>query len=315
MNEHKSGSFASLGNESSLEEDELKTILDVVSNGVVVTNQKKILYVNSGFSRNTGYDLSEMERNGFEILKSGWHNKSFYKSMWKALSTRGRWQGQIWNRHKNGEVYPVHLSIIQLSNSSKQPLFLGIYSEISNLLVKGNIQINLHFRDPSTHMPNRFLLEEKYKEAVAQHKRHVFSSQSLEQIALVYVDINELKQINSQYGYLVGDEVLVHVAKILQRSARSMDTIARYLSDAFIILLPKVKTSEDVYRFSQRVEEELEAGFTIENNLLKPAVSMGASHYPLCSTDYEILLEEAEQAMRLSKKKGQLLTFHCDLEL
>lgn len=290
-----------------------KDILDALGNGIVLTNaDSTILYVNPAFSKRTGYSFDEIVGQQTDILYSGRHTTTYYKTLWHDLIKKHRWEGDIWNRRKNGEICPQHLVITQLQDDKANLWYLAVFSEISVLHLDANSKINLAFHDPLTQLCNFSLFEEKFNEAAELYRRNHFLSADKDQLAILYINIDDFKTVNDDFGYLAGDDVLIHVGQSLVEAGRDIDTVARLGRDEFLVLLSNVKSAADVWAFSERLEQHLNAGKKIKGKYTIPNISMGTSFYPVCSDAYEALIAQAKEAMCFSKKNGRYLSFYRD---
>ncbi len=210
--------------------------------GVVICDADgRIVRVNRAFTAVTGYGAEEaMGRTPGELLRSGRHDRAFYDAMWQALRTQGHWEGEIWNRRKNGEVYPEWLAISAIADAvGKIRHYVAIFSDIS-WRKQAEAQIEqLAFFDPLTGLANRRLLMDRLEQAVRQARReHRWG-------ALLFVDLDRFKDINDTQGHDAGDAVLREVAQRLQASLREQDTAGRLGGDEFLVLLPAAHTQRD----------------------------------------------------------------------
>ena len=208
--------------------------------GMVITDaQRRILRVNQAFTQITGYSAEEAIGQGPHILASGRHDAEFYDRMAQALEAEGIWIGEIWNRRKNGEVYPEWLSISAVRNPQGSTThYVGIFSDISEQ-VRAKAQIDhLSFYDPLTHLPNRRLLLDRLDQALHTSTRHARKN------ALLFVDLDNFKMINDTLGHQQGDRLLVQVAQRLRSCTRDGDTVARLGSDEFVVMLENLAEDE-----------------------------------------------------------------------
>jgi diguanylate cyclase (GGDEF)-like protein/PAS domain S-box-containing protein len=201
--------------------------------GMLVTDAKRvILRVNQAFTHITGYSATEAVCQTPQILKSGRHDSAYYAAMAKSLESTGFWMGEIWNRRKNGEVYPQWLNISAVKNAAGLTThFVGIFSDITDQ-VAARAQIDtLAFYDPLTQLPNRRLLLDRLDQALHASTRHTRKS------ALLYVDLDNFKTLNDTLGHHQGDLLLTQVAQRLKACVREGDTVARLGSDEFLVML------------------------------------------------------------------------------
>ena len=238
--------------------------------GVFITNaQHLILRVNKAFTEITGYSADEVVGQSPSILKSGRHDGAFFASMTQALENTGTWAGEIWNRRKNGEVYPEWLNISAVKDAAGQTThYVAIFSDITER-VHAQTQIDtLAFYDPLTDLPNRRLLLDRLAQGQHASTRHARKS------ALLFVDLDNFKTLNDTLGHHQGDLLLVQVAQRLKTCIREGDTVARLGSDEFVVMLENL--SEDDIEAATQAE-------TVADNILKAfqpdfALDHGAHH-------------------------------------
>ncbi|MBK6294366.1 MAG: EAL domain-containing protein [Rhodoferax sp.] len=224
--------------------------------GMVITDaQRIILRVNRAFTQITGYSAEEAIGQNPRMLSSGRHDSLFYATMAQALQSDGAWSGEIWNRRKNGEVYPEWLTISAVKNSGAQVThFVAIFTDVSEQ-VSAQAQIaTLAFYDPLTQLPNRRLLLDRLEQSLHASTRHT------RQNALLFVDLDNFKTLNDTLGHHQGDQLLTQVAQRLKNCLRDGDTVARLGSDEFVVMLEDL--SEDSIEAATQAE-------TVGNNILK----------------------------------------------
>ncbi len=200
---------------------------------IMVTDaRQRILQVNEAFTRLTGYSAEEAIGQTPSLLKSGWQDASFYAAMWRELNSAGRWQGEIWNRRKSGEIFPEWLTINGIRDAGGQLThFVSTFSDISDLKVAESEIHHLAFYDPLTAMPNRRLLLNRLEKACSASKR------SGQYGALLMIDLDHFKMLNDTLGHDVGDRLLVEVALRLAGCIREGDTAARLGGDEFVVMI------------------------------------------------------------------------------
>lgn len=293
----------------------LKGIFEEITNGITITDEEsRVIYVNTAFTNMTGYQAKEIIGDNPGILHSGRHDKRYYELMWKEILTHGRWQGEIWNRRKSGEITPELLTITKIVNKNNQVFYIGIFSDISFLIQENEAKINLALHDPLTGLCNRSLLDERFDVILHEYKRHSFESQDgTKKVSLLFIDLDRFKKLNDTYGHLVGDSVLVFVAQVLKTCARSVDTVARIGGDEFAVILSDITTKEEVENYCTRVREAISLGKEIDGVLLIPKLSVGACFFPSQATDFDTLTARADKAMYHAKKNGTYLTFYSEL--
>jgi len=265
--------------------------------GVVITDdQGIILDVNPAFSALTGYSRQEAIGQTPAMLKSGLQNESFYTHLWQSLLEHGHWQGEIWNRRKNGENFAERLSISAVRDAAGRTThYVSIFSDVTSLKETQRQLEDLAYFDPLTRLPNRILLGDRLRQALAQAGRHQ------EAVAVCYLDLDGFKPVNDSHGHSVGDSLLVELSYRLIAAVRSSDTVARVGGDEFVLLFPELKSAEEAAPLIDRVRHSLLAPFLIGNREFRLSASIGSALFPAEASDPASLLELADQAMYEAK--------------
>lgn len=270
------------------------------SEGVLITDaDQRIVMVNNAFTRITGYTEEEALGQTPKMLASGRHDQAFYREMWHDITRRGFWQGEVWNRRKNGEIYPEWLSISQITTDDGVPTYyIGIVSDISRLKEDQEEIHRLAYYDPLTNLPNRSLLEERAAFALRIAQRNNDS------LALMFLDLDNFKNINDSLGHKAGDRLLQAFADRLQGMVREEDTFARPGGDEFILLLPATDASGAAHA-AQKLLSLLNRPFRIDGYDLSVTSSVGIALYPEDGTHLSELYTNADIAMYRAKQKGR----------
>ena len=259
-----------------------------------------IIEVNDTFSRITGFSREEAIGKTPRILRSGRHDETFYKAMWHDLTTRGHWQGEIWNRHKNGVLYAEHLSITAVSDANEaMQHYVALFSDITDLKEHQQRLEHLAHYDALTGIPNRVLLGDRLQQAIAQSRRHQRS------LALVYLDIDGFKDVNDAHGHEVGDQLLVAIAQRLRDTLREGDTLARLGGDEFVAVLTDLEKPDDCEAVLSRLLQAAASPVRIRQHMLQLSASLGVTLFPQDNCDADTLLRHADQAMYQAKQKGK----------
>src|SRR5690606_211797 len=180
------------------------------------------------------------------LLQSGRHGSDFFRAMWAELIDSGNWQGEIWNRRKNGEIFPVWVTISAVRNERDDPThYVAVFTDITKLKQSEEELERLAHFDPLAGLPIRLLLQSRLELAVeqAQRRRH--------HVGVLFIDLDDFKKINDSLGHIIGDELLVAVSSRLRERVRSEDTLARLGGDEFVVLLeelPRAETAATVAR-------------------------------------------------------------------
>ncbi|HEY3431106.1 MAG TPA: EAL domain-containing protein [Rhodocyclaceae bacterium] len=276
--------------------------------GIIITDVNgKILDVNDAFSTVTGYSRGDVMGKNPSLLQSGRHGVQFYKQMWRSLEATGQWQGEIWNRRKNGEVFPEWLTITAGAepgiNQQQVSHYVAIFSDITRRKKNEAEIYQLAFYDPLTELPNRRLLMDRL--------RHVISSRGSSNgyAALLFIDIDNFKTLNDVRGHDVGDLLLVEIAQRLRASVREADTVARLGGDEFVVMLEGLNLEPE-----QAATQAKVAGEKIHLALNRPYQLKDFEHYSSCSIGISMLshgigadevLKRADTAMYEAKAAGR----------
>ncbi len=276
-----------------------RKILENISEGVVITDTNAYIeWTNNAFKDITGYSPEEVKGSNMNILKSGIQDREFYQDMWQQLASCGAWSGEVWNKTKKGEIYSEWLTISSIKdNAGKTTHYVGIFKDLSEKK-KIDRRINdLEQRDILTGLYNRsyFLrLVETY----------IKNSKSSEQFSVIFIDIEDFKEINNSLGHHIGDKLLVRLAERLQRLMNEHSVLARYSGDEFAVLCKHLSAKDDVSRTAKAMLESIKQPFNIGSTALNITVNIGISIFPDNGRDAETLLRHAETA--IFKAKGQL---------
>lgn len=292
--------------EASLKEKEFNlhmahALIEASDDGIMVTDENAVIQsINPAFSMLTGYTEEEAVGQPANLISSGQHDKAFYQAMWETIDQHGRWQGEIWNRRKNGEVYPEWLTITRIKEPVNQTvLYAGIFNDITERKNSETMIEHLAYYDPLTKLPNRQLFYDRLDAAILQASVHET------QLAVLFVDLDHFKRINDSLGHSVGDKVLCEVADLFSQCLSEVDTIARIGGDELVVLLNDVTEQADVYRAAQRLVSSLNVPLNIDERELAMTTSVGCAIYPQDGQTREEILKHADSAMYRAKKEGR----------
>ncbi len=271
--------------------------------GILVTDAKNIIIkVNQAFTHITGYTAEEaIGRTPENLLSSGRQDAAFYTAMWERLHYTGAWQGEIWNRRKNGEVYPEWLTITVVKGSNGATThYVATLTDITERKATEEQIKQLAFYDPLTRLPNRRLLLERLKHSIGVERRES------KQLALLMLDLDRFKAVNDNLGHLAGDELLQQVATRITTRLREVDVVARLGGDEFIILLEDMNHPESAARIAEDIVADLSKPFQLtQSNDVRIGVSIGISLYPQHGDSPEILMNSADAALYQAKDRGR----------
>ncbi|EGJ49762.1 putative bifunctional diguanylate cyclase/phosphodiesterase [Desulfocurvibacter africanus] len=269
--------------------------------GITVTDSHaRILFVNPAFSKITGYTAEEALGQTPSILKSHLHDQAFYKAMWQALINHGQWEGEIWNRRKNGEVYPEWLSISSVRDGlGKLQRYVAVFHDITEIKASQEKVRHQAHHDVLTGLPNRLLLKDRLATSLTHMAR------SGQKVALLFMDVDNFKHINDSLGHPLGDLLLQAVAARLKEVMRDDDTVARLGGDEFVILVEALESENLAIATAMRLLEAFRVPFHIKGHALTVTPSVGIALYPDDGDDAETLIKNADMAMYRAKEKGR----------
>ena len=276
------------------------------SEAIVITDAEvRIVQVNSAFTKVTGYAAEEVLGKNPRLLGSARHSQTFYQQMWQQIEETGSWEGELWNRHKSGTIYPEWLTITAVRDGNGHLThYVGSFFDITERKQSEDRIAHQAYYDPLTDLPNRRLLLERLEQAVLRSKR-------FERVGvLLFMDLDNFKKINDSLGHPVGDKLLLEVATRIKLYLRHVDTAARLGGDEFVLLLPEISTSVDAaVDHAKKVAEKLILAlareFVIEEHRLHISVSIGIALFPLFSESPDDLLKFADVAMYQAKDHGK----------
>ncbi|MDG9784362.1 bifunctional diguanylate cyclase/phosphodiesterase [Metapseudomonas otitidis] len=277
------------------------TVFESTAEGVMITDtQQRILAVNRAFTTITGYEQHEALGQTPRLLASNHHERGFYVDMWDQLNREGHWQGEIWNRRKNGETFPEWLTINAVRNPEGQIThFVGVFADISPLKqAQARLDYQAH-HDPLTGLPNRILFENRLRQALAACEREGHEG------AVLFLDLDRFKHINDSLGHPIGDVLLKSIADRLGNQLGRNDTVARLGGDEFIILLPHLRRPEEAQHLAERLLACFNAPFETQDHEFFISASIGISRFPEHGSDTATLVKNADAAMYQAKSKGR----------
>ncbi len=276
-------------------------VLDHLLEGVIVTDTSgNIAYVNDAFCSVTGYAREEAIGQNPRILKSGKQDEKFYKQMWKSIQEAGFWQGEIWNRRKNGEIYLENLAVSGIKDANGRIAhFLGVFSDITDKKMAEEHLSFLAYYDILTGIPNRLLALNRLSQALSHARRYK------EIIAVLFLDLDYFKKVNDTMGHSVGDQLIKAVAERLKGCIREEDTVARMGGDEFCVILTEISKKEDASKVAQKILDAVSETVTLSGIKLFTTASIGISFFPSHSNDADTLIKLADQAMYQAKDLGR----------
>jgi len=274
--------------------------------GMMVTDaDTHILRINNAFTAITGYTVDDAVGQMPNILRSGRQDESFYREMWATLIKSGAWEGELWNRRKSGEIYPEHLSITVVKDSKGATVnYVASFADITKSKMATDEIKSLAYYDPLTNLPNRRLLLDRLKQAIAS------SSRSNTYSAVVFLDIDHFKTLNDTLGHAVGDLLLKEVAIRLAHCVRKSDTIARLGGDEFVVLLENlsddpITSASQAKNMCQKILYSLSQPYLLDVYQHYCTASLGVTLFFDHKSSVEQIIKQADIAMYQSKSDGR----------
>jgi len=277
------------------------TVFNSTVEGVIITDEDaNITDVNEAFTSITGYAREEVIGKTSSILASGRHDREFYQQMWHSLLNAGSWSGEIWNRRRDGMLYPELLTISAVRNEQQRLSgYVGVFTDISRLKEVEQRLEHLAHHDALTGIPNRLLLSDRLEQSIRHASRHNRG------FALVFVDLDRFKMINDSLGHQAGDELLKQLADRLVKTVRNEDTVGRISGDEFVLILEDTQTREDATAVANKIMQCFYQPFRIADKDVRVTSSMGLTLYPQDGEEGDVLLRNADAAMYRAKDEGR----------
>lgn len=301
------GVYINIDAQKKAEQMHLSAVAFETQEAILITDASEtILKVNEAFTRITGYAEEEIIGKRPNILKSERHDKAFYEAMWKDLLEKGFWQGELWNKRKNGELYAEFLTITAIRDSSGNIThYLANFNDVTTHAIAQKEREELAFHDPLTQLGNRRLLEERFTSIL-----HV-STQKREFGALLFLDLDFFKQLNDTYGHDSGDMLLIQVAKRLQENTRHNDLLIRLGGDEFVIVIQDLGknatyTYFQTHALSQKILSRVCEPYPLAHGHYTIGASIGVTFFGDDShKSMQEILKEADDAMYHAKQNGR----------
>ncbi len=277
------------------------TFFESASEGVLITDvDTRITAVNRAFTEMTGYSEDEVLGRNPRILKSGRHNRDFYKTMWAALLQEGEWRGEIWGRRKSGEVFPKWQTIRAVrDDSGGLTHYMSVFSDVSHIKESEEKLHRLAHHDALTDLPNRLLLNARLEYSL-QHAQRTGAK-----VAVLFLDLDHFKKINDSLGHPAGDRLLQLVAERLLLSVRTEDTVARLGGDELTVVLGSLEDAWSAAATAQEILTRLSEPYELEGQDVFVSASIGISMFPDDGRDVTALLKNADAAMYMAKSEGR----------
>lgn len=293
------------------QEEELRLFQEIIKNnsdGVIITDaNEQIIWVNKAFEKVTGYLAEEVFHKNPSILDSKHQTKEFYNIMWEAINTTGEWQGEIWNKKKDGTVFPQWLQIFVINDQNGEiKNYVAIFKDLSEIDSVNKKMLMLLEKDALTSVYNRTSFMEKLRQKINANQTKSY---------LLFIDLNVFKELNDSYGHQIGDLVLVEFAKRLLIVFDNAN-IARYGGDEFIIYFNECLSEKELITKLKKLSHYLRNKFVIESKKLKFSItcSIGIAKYPEDGDTVDELVYNADKAMYYAKANGLEYTFYSNIK-
>jgi diguanylate cyclase (GGDEF)-like protein/PAS domain S-box-containing protein len=277
-------------------------VFEHASEAIFITNADNIIEeVNPAFTMITGYSADDVIGHAPTMFKSGRHDAEFYQTMWQSINATGSWQGEVWNRRKDGQIYPEYLAISAVKDyQNNVTQHIALFSDMSkHKQYEQDIWHQANY-DALTQLPNRNLMLSRLEHELALMQR------ANSKLAVLFIDLDRFKYINDTFGHSYGDELIINVAKKLSGSIRKSDTIARLGGDEFLILIPNIVQLFDLEKLVNKILFETSTPVSLSNgHQAVVTASIGISIYPDDADNIESLLKNADTAMYRAKDIGK----------
>ncbi|MDO9141924.1 MAG: EAL domain-containing protein [Methylobacter sp.] len=266
---------------------------------IITDHNNAIVDVNAAFVKLTGYDKAEVIGRNPKLLSSGRTTKDEYQVMWEAILKNGFWQGEMWDRRKDGTVYPKMMTISVVRDRSRDiEFYLANFVDISRFKESEERIEHIAHHDSLTGLPNRLHL------LIFLEQSMLIATRMSEQLAVMFLDLDRFKNVNDTLGHSVGDELLVQVAARLKSSVRDYDTVARLGGDEFVVVLRGHDIALDAAIVAKKINLHLSQPFVLGDNTLRTSTSIGIALYPDNAEHIDDLMKNADTAMYFAKAEG-----------
>ncbi len=278
-----------------------RQVIEASVDAVLITDAAgRIEYVNMSFTRLTGYSADEVIGRNPRLLKSGRHSDEFYQRIWAELAEHGHWQGEIWNRRKDGEIFAMwqRINAIRAVDGSNMK-YASVFSDITERKQNEELILYQANYDALTGLPNRRLFYDRLEQELKKAHR------ADQVLALLFIDLDRFKEVNDTLGHHVGDQLLQEATRRIGLCVRESDTVARLGGDEFVVILTGLTDGGGVGKVAEHIIHELEQPFAFGKEQVYPSASVGITLYPGDGLDADTLLANADQAMYTAKSQGR----------
>lgn len=277
-------------------------VFESTRDGVVITTlEPRIVAVNPAYTEITGYRADEVIGLNPSLLRSGRHDRAFYQAMWAGLKQLGYWQGEVWNRRANGEVYPQWLTLSTVRDEAGEPShYVGVFTDLTQLKRSEQQLEHLTHYDPLTDLPNRLLVQSRLEHAIDQARRH------RSRVGVLFVDLDRFKNVNDSLGHPVGDALIQAVATRLRGGLRDEDTVARLGGDEFLVVIEDLESADAAASVASKLTRLVQEPFQVgDGQEVIVSASIGVSLYPDDGDSATGLIQHADAALYQAKARGR----------
>mgnify|MGYP000299993543 FL=1 len=278
-----------------------ETVYQHTDQAILVTSEDNLMVaVNPAFTQITGYHENEVLGKNPNILQSRRYTPSFYEQMWKEINTTGHWQGEIWNKKKDGAEFAEWLTINSIyDEKGKLSQRVALFSDITEKKLADEKIWNQANFDPLTNLPNRNLFGDRLAHEIKVSQR------TKKPLALFFMDLDHFKEVNDTFGHDKGDLLLIETAQRIQNCVRKSDTVSRLGGDEFTVIVTELKDTLWVERIATNILHSLSEPFIFGSDKVYVSASIGIALYPNDTAKAEDLVKNADQAMYLAKQNGR----------
>ncbi|HAF54130.1 MAG TPA: two-component system response regulator [Thauera sp.] len=277
-------------------------VFESTRDGVVITTlEPRIVAVNPAYSEITGYSADEVIGRNPSLLRSGRHERTFYQAMWASLKQVGYWQGEVWNRRANGEVYPQWLTLSTVRDEAGEPShYVGVFTDLTQLKRSEQQLEHLTHYDPLTDLPNRLLVQSRLEHAIEQARRH------RSRVGVLFIDLDRFKNVNDSLGHPAGDALIQAVSARLRAGLRDDDTLARLGGDEFLVVIEELESADAAASVASKLTQRVQQPFCVaDGQEVIVSASIGISLFPDDSDTATGLIQHADAALHQAKARGR----------